>query len=195
MRCLFLLLAFSLLAACAATPDPRDLNATPQPAAPQPDPAALKDGLDSRYYVKAFHDIDELLEWTEYRDGIPGTPVAGLEHRAGKGEVLTSGYSDEVGAELTGYLRLPEAGSYQLQVTTNDGTRIYLGGARIHDDPKVAPDRTMKSEAFEIAVPGWYPLAVWYFERHNTSTLEVLWKTPASADFQSIPLDNLKHGG
>ena len=194
MRYLFSLLALCLLAACTGGYELSDPPAHPQAAAPQPDAASLKAGLASRYYIEVFNETDDLIDWAQDRNGIPGAPVIGLQHRVGKGEVLTSGYSDEVGAKLIGYLRLPEAGLYQLKVTTNDGVRIFLGGEMIHDDPQVAPDRIKKSRPFEVAEPGWYPLTVWYFEKHNTSTLWVLWKTPQAVDFQSIPLENLKHG-
>ena len=75
----------------------------------------------------------------------------------------------------------------------NDGVRIHLGRARVHDDPKVGKDRTRESKPIEITRPGWYRLEIWYFEKRNTSTLEVKWKTPGSERFTSIPAADLKH--
>lgn len=199
MRKILILLALGLVSAsvtaCVTDQQAMQTNATPQPAAPQPAPTALQDGLATLYYGATFDHVDDLMDWTEYRDGIPGSPVAGLEHRAGTDDVMTSGASDLVGAKITGYLQLPEAGSYRLQVTANDGVRIFLGDALVHDDPKVGPDRTTESAPFQITTPGWYPLTVWYFEKRGSSTLAVLWQTPQSGGFQSIPAENLKHGG
>lgn len=193
MRKLFLVLALSFLSACATGQGDANLNAAPQAANPQPDAASLKDGLATDYYATAFDHVNDLESWITYRDPNVGTPIVGLEHRAGKGDVLTSGSSDLVGVVIKGYLRMPEAGSYQLQVTTNDGVRIHLGGARIHDDPKVGPERTLESAPFQISEPGWYPLSIWYFEKRGSAVLEVLWKTPQSGGFTSIPAEDLKH--
>ena len=193
MRKLLLVMALGFLSACAGANQARDLNATPQPAQPQPEAAALKNGLAVTYFGASYSSIDEFWGWMDFREGTAGPPLTGLEYRRGKGKVLTSGAKDQVGAEITGLLRLPAAGSYRLSVTTNDGVRIHLGGARVHDDPKVGKDRTRESKPIEIAQPGWYPLEIWYFEKRGTSTLEVLWKTPNSDRFTSIPSADLKH--
>ena len=193
MRKLLLVLVLGFLSACAAGQGDANLNATPQAANPQPDAASLQDGLAVAYYASAFDHVNDLESWINYRNPNVGTPIVGLEHRAGKGDVLTSGSSDQVGAVISGYLRMPEAGSYQLQVTTNDGVRIHLGGARIHDDPKVGPERTLETTPFQIGEPGWYPLNIWYFEKRGSAVLEVLWKTPRSGGFTSIPAEDLKH--
>jgi hypothetical protein len=57
----------------------------------------------------------------------------------------------------------------------------------------VGPDRTVESAAFQITKAGWYPLKIWYFEKRGTSTMEILWKTPQSGRFKSIPTGDLKH--
>ena len=193
MRRLLLAVAIGFLGACAADTSKSTLNQQPLPADPQPAAAALKDGLAAHYYGASYNSVDEFVSWMDYREGYDGPPLNGLEHRAGKGNVLTSGSKNQVGALITGFLLIPEAGSYQLSVTTNDGVRIHLGGARIHNDPKVGPDRTVESAAFQITQAGWYPLKIWYFEKRGTSTLEVLWMTPQSSSFKSIPTADLKH--
>ena len=193
MRKSLIVLALVFLGACATEREEAGLNATPQPAAPQPDAAKLQDGLATHYYASAFDHIDELIDWTDYRDGQAGEPISGLSHRAGKGDVLTSGSSDRVGAVISGQLRIPEPGTYQLSVTVNDGARIYLGGALVHDDPKVGPDRTVESQPFQIGQAGWYPIKIWYYEKRGGSTLDVQWKTPGDAAFAAIPSEDLKH--
>jgi hypothetical protein len=179
MRKFLFVLALSFLGACAGGKEMRDLNATPQPAQPQPDAAALEDGLAVTYFGASYESIDDFWGWMDFREGVVGPPLTGLEYRTGKGNVLTSGSKDQVGAEISGLLLLPAAGSkdqvgaeisgllllpaagsYQLSVTTNDGVRIHLGGARVHDDPTVGKDRTRESAPFEISQPGWYPLRI-----------------------------------
>lgn len=193
MRKFLFVLALSFLGACAGGKEMPDLNATPQPVQPQPDAAALKDGLAVTYFNATYESIDDFWGWMGYREGVVGPPLTGLEYRTGKGNVLTSDSKDQVGAEISGLLLLPAAGSYQLSVTTNDGVRIHLGGARVHDDPAVGKDRTRESAPFEISQPGWYPLEIWYFEKRGTSTLKIQWKTPESDGFTSIPGADLKH--
>ncbi len=44
------------------------------------------------------------------------------------------------------------------------------------------------------AEPGWYPLSLWYFERKNTSTLELYWLKPGEEGRLSfVPADALAH--
>jgi hypothetical protein len=131
-----------------------DLNATPQPAQPQPDATALKDGLAVTYFGASYESIDDFWGWMDFREGVVGPPLTGLEYRTGKGNVLTSGSKDQVGAEISGLLLLPAAGSYQLSVTTNDGVRIHLGGAEKRGTSTLKVQwKTPESDGF-TSIPG-----------------------------------------
>jgi hypothetical protein len=150
----------------------------PLPAEPQPAEAELQPGLAVRYYAEFFRHIDQLIDWQEYEDGKEGPPLPNLDYRTGTGRVLTSERSDGTGAEITGFIKLDKAGGYTFNFRSNDGVRMWLGGVEILDDPDVHADRFSDLAEVEIFTPGWYPIKILYFERKNTSTLELYWLTP-----------------
>ncbi len=158
------------------------------------DASALKPGLGVTYYSVFVRSIRELIEWTDYKKGRKGPPIARLDNNVGKGDVLTSGQDDGVGAHITGYLRIDKPGSYVFLVNSNDGVRLSLGGKLIYEDPDVHPDR-LSDPPIEIdfAAPGYYPIDIWYFERKNTSTLELLWLAPGMEDFDFVPASAFFH--
>ena len=46
----------------------------------------------------------------------------------------------------------------------------------------------------EVATPGWYPIAVDFFERRITWTLRLLWRTPgADGDLVAVPAQAFAH--
>ena len=99
----------------------------------------------------------------------------------------------KMGAHITGFLLLEEPGTYRFQVTNNDGVRVHLGGARIHDDPRTGPARTSDPIPVEVTEPGFYDLEIWYFEKRGTATLELLWSAPGGNSFAEIPTSAMKH--
>lgn len=182
-------LAVLFLAACAS--DRAEVSSAPAPA--DIEPAALADGLSVRYVSATLNSIHELTEWLKYTQGEDGEPLETLTYHMDKGSVLTSGQQDLVGAHISGYLHFDQPGAYRFQVTTNDGVRIQLGGALLHEDPKVGFDRTSEPVPVEMSKPGWYALEIWYFEKKGTATLDILWSRPGRGHFESITAEVLKH--
>lgn len=154
---------------------------SPQPLAPQPAAEALLPGLAVTYYFNYFRHVNEIESWKGYREGKPGEPISMLNYNVGDGEVLTSGRTDGVGAEITGLIHLEESGTYAFAAQSNDGVRLEIGGVQVLEDPDVHADRYSDIAQLEVAEPGWYPIRVLYFERKNTSTLELYWQPPSLA--------------
>lgn len=167
--------------------------ANPQPASPQPDGSALEDGLAVQYYSGVFNDMSELEDVMELEPGEDGPAIPSLDYAVGVGNVLTSGSNDFVGAHIRGLIELADPGTYQFQVTSNDGVRVTLGGVVIHEDPTVHPDTTSPPIPVEIERPGWYPLDILYFEKKRTSTLKLHWQPPGASGFAAVPAAVLKH--
>ena len=168
---------------------------TPQPAAPQPADAELEGGLAVVYFFNDFRHVNEILEWQDYRDGKAGPPVPRLDYNVGVGEVLTSGETDGVGAEITGLIRLDTPGTYAFAAQSNDGVRLEIGGVPVLEDPDVHADRFSEIVQVQIGEAGWYPIKILYFERKNTSTLELYWQPPSdeSATMPLVPAEVLAH--
>ncbi len=165
------------------------------PAKVQPTAENLKPGLSVRYYGVKLNSIREFLEWMDYKDGTPGKPIPMLNYHVGQGNVLTSNSSDMVGANIKGLINFETSGTYTMMVQSNDGVRLNIGGKLIYEDPDVHADRFSDEIRLEISEPGWYPVHVLYFEKKNTSTLELYWDPPGPEDIDFVPAKAYGHLG
>ncbi len=165
-----------------------------QKANPQPSAQSLKPGLGVTYYHHKFNDTREITEWAKYKKGHKGEPILLLDYFVGDGEVLTSGRVDFVGADIRGFIKFPEAGTYTMAMHSNDGVDLTIGGKTIIKDPTVHADRFSDLVPVVISEPGWYPFRLLYFEKKITSTLELYWKPPGSTgDMEFVPEEAFAH--
>jgi len=154
----------------------------------------LKPGLAVCYMYELIRHIDQIAEWEKHRKCKPGAPLAILDFRVGEGKVLTSTSVDGVMAKITGFIHFDKAGTYKFAFESNDGVRLTIDGELIVEDPDVHGDRYSEVGAMEVATPGWYPLAIDYFERKGTSTLRFLWRPPGVEEgFPLVPAEALAH--
>ncbi|HTY69159.1 MAG TPA: PA14 domain-containing protein [Alphaproteobacteria bacterium] len=166
----------------------------PAPASPQPAADSLKPGLSVRYWPYAMHNVEEVARYSKssMMPGQKGAPLPGLDYDDNTGKVLSSNLTQEVGAEITGFIKFPAAGKYKLATNSNDGVRVFVGGAQLIDDPQI--HAMGLSDPAEITVQGgvWYPLRVLYFQRHGTWGLQLMW-APAGKDLAVVPNDAYAH--
>jgi hypothetical protein len=157
-----------------------------KPADPQPAADKVMPGLAVNYvFIKARH-VDEI---EAAGPGAPGKPLTLVDSQSGTGNVLTSNQPDGVGAFIRGYINFPTAGRWLMATQSNDGVRVRLSGQVIIEDPDVHTDQFSENAELNIATPGWYELAITYFERKNTSTLQLYWQKPGSSDFEVVPAE------
>jgi len=161
-----------------------------QPANPQPAADTTEPGLAVNYvFVMARHVDDIEAEGP----GEPGTPLPQLNYQNGAGNVLTSQQSDGVGALIRGFIDFPAAGRWLMTAQSNDGVRVRLAGTVVIEDPGVHADRFAPNAEINIAQPGWYEIAVTYFERKNTATLQLYWQPPGKNEFEIVPASAFSH--
>jgi hypothetical protein len=154
----------------------------------------LKPGLAVCYMYEFVRHVDEIAKWEKHRKCKPGAPLATLNSRAGADKVLTSGSDDGVMAKITGFIHLDKAGPYKFAFESNDGVRLKIDGELIVEDPDVHGDQYSDIGTMEVANPGWYPLAIDYFERKGTSTLRFFWRPPGvEGDMPLVPAEALAH--
>ncbi|MBE7637396.1 hypothetical protein GUA87_11115 [Sneathiella sp. P13V-1] len=165
------------------------------PASPQPTAENLKPGLAVKYYGVKLNSIRQFEEWMEYEKGKDGPPIPMLNYQVGTGDVLTSGANDLVGADITGFINFERTGNYTVMVHSNDGVRVTIGGKLVHEDPDVHADRFSDEITLEISEPGWYPVRILYFEKKNTSTLELYWDPPGPEEIDYVPATAFAHIG
>ncbi len=154
----------------------------------------LKPGLAVCYIYEYVRHVDQIADWEKHRKCEPGAPLAVLDYRVGDGTVLTSSSDNGVMAKITGFIHLEAAGAYKFAFESNDGVRLKIDGELIVEDPDVHGDQFSEVGAMEVANPGWYPLAIDYFERKGTSTLRFLWRPPGNeGDMTLVPAQALAH--
>jgi len=155
-----------------------------KPVDPQPAAGTLQPGLAVNYVdVKARH-VNEVEEAGE---GEPGPPLPQLNYQTGAGMVLTSDHADMIGARIRGFINFDQPGRWLMATQSNDGVRVRLDGKVVVEDPDVHADQFSMNAELNIATAGWYKLEVTYFERKNTSTLQLYWQRPGATEFEIVP--------
>lgn len=184
------LLAAGLLAASSvAAKDFTNLKiAEPQPAA-----SDLQPGLAVRYVFEKFDSLTDVENWTKGVKPVDGKPLPQLNYKVGDGEVLTSGKEDLVGAWIDGFIHLEKTGTYTFTAEQNDGLRLLIGGVKLHEDGNVLADRFSPALEVKIEKSGWYPISLLYFEKRNTSTLQLFWQPPGTEDMVLVPAKAFGH--
>ena len=161
-----------------------------QPVSPQPDPGQVAPGLAVTYYFQMFQDVSEVAGQS---GGEPGQPLAQIDDSPAQGApVLTSGKPMGVGAQIRGLIHLDKPGNYIFRVTSNDGVRVKLAGQVLCEDPGVHSDHTTAPVEVAVDQPGWYDLAVDYFQKKGTATLKLLWTPPGGGE-QPVPAEAFVH--
>ncbi|MCP5088305.1 MAG: hypothetical protein GY952_16055 [Rhodobacteraceae bacterium] len=176
----------ALVALCAGAGEARPLKL--KPAKPQPENVSA--GLAVEY---AFPDDVKSLRDAYIALGMgaePGTPLAGLDYLSSDSEpfALTSGQETKVAARIKGYLRFDTPGTYTLEVYSNDGLELSIGGSEVAKvDEKRACDPI---GAVEVHVPkaGWYELEALYWQRKGGSCLIMEWAAE-NGELETVPAE------
>lgn len=155
--------------------------------------ADAEPGLGVRYLIAKFNGISEIEQMATWKEPKAGAPLPMLNYNVGQGPVLSNRNKDLVGAFIDGYIRFEQTGTFILSVNYNDGVRLSIGGKEIFEDPFVAPDRFSPNLEVQIDEPGWYPISLIYYEKKNTSTLELYWRPPGREEFEFVPASAFSH--
>jgi hypothetical protein len=160
------------------------------PVEPQPAEDQLQPGLAVSYVEEYYNDISEMMG----AEGTPGEAVANLDAQPGRGEpVLTSGKSMGVGAFIRGLIKFDQPGTWTLLVNSNDGVQVTIGGQMVHVDPYKHSDAMSPPILFVVEEPGWYDIAIDYFQRKGTATLQLFWTAPDGAAEAIVPPEAFAH--
>jgi PA14 domain len=176
-------------ALAAATPVRAETISGLKPAEPQPTAQQLTPGLAVQYTHAMMRHLDEM----KGRKFEPGSPLTHLEWKMGEGAVLTSKGRQGVGAQITGLIHFEKPGLYGLELTSNDGIRLEIGGKLVHEDPVVHSDTTTDRIDLQVDKPGWYPIQIVYFQRKGTATLVLRWAGPGEKKMVKLPEKALAH--
>lgn len=183
------LLAFASLLVLS-TPVSAESFSDLKPVSPQPAADAVAPGLAVNYVAVRAQHVDDV---ESEGPGEPGEALPQLNYQSGPGNVLTSDRSDGVGALIQGLINFPDAGRWLMVTQSNDGVRVRVAGTVVIEDPDVHSDQYSANAEINVAEPGWYEIAVTYFERKSTSTLKLLWQPPGKSEFEVVPADAFAH--
>lgn len=94
--------------------------------------------------------------------------------------------------DFRGRLNIDDAGDYQFQVLSDDGSRLYLRGVEIINNDGHHPPRSAYSQKMRLE-KGSYPLRLSYFQGPRTAlALQLFYKGPGMASFRIIPQSMLR---
>lgn len=166
-------LGLSLIVATAAVAAPAKLT----PAGKQ---SGMKSGLNVKYAyagpppakIQTISQAQSMLKSAK-----PGSPLRGLDYRdTQEGQpVLTHKEAFNVAADISGYIKFPSAGVYQIEVWSNDGVDARISGQQV--GYYSGRQGCQGNVIMEVEVPkaGWYPLEVDYFQKYSTACLMMRW--------------------
>ena len=88
------------------------------------------------------------------------------------------------GHSFSGYLQVDKDGTYEFQTSSDDGSRLFIGGFPVVDNDGLHGRQVANGE-IPLKV-GFHEIRLDYFERGGQQSLEVKWKGPGF-DWRTIP--------
>ena len=169
--------AFALMLSGPAFAQPLQLA----PADPQPDAGDLKAGLAVSYGYPG--DVRTLSDATSaLRKGRNGPPLRGLSYEDNNdGDLtLTSRKAQKVAAGISGYIRFDAPGTYTVNVFSNDGISMSIGGQQVALYDEIHACEPAGEQEVSVPQAGWYALEATYFQRKGTACLVMDWNVGGS---------------
>ena len=97
--------------------------------------------------------------------------------------------TDNVSIRWSGYLDVPRDGEYTFYLSTDDGSRLYLGGAPVIDHWG-HHEATEKSATLRLS-KGEHPIRVDYYEEDGWASAHLEWSGPGIARTHALPVSPL----
>jgi outer membrane protein OmpA-like peptidoglycan-associated protein len=95
--------------------------------------------------------------------------------------------SENFSIRWTGQLLAPESGTYTIQITTDDGMRVWLGNVKILDYFKNQPVATYSVDV-NMEAGRTYPLKVEYYQANYDAVARLSWVLPSRPDVTPFPI-------
>ncbi len=103
--------------------------------------------------------------------------------------VAVSGIKEGFGLVFSGFIKVDEEGVYLFATTSDDGSKLYIGGDLVvHND---GLQSATTKQGYIALSPGYHPIRIEYFERGGDETLEVFWQQPGSSKLEPLPISAL----
>ncbi|MBL7698840.1 MAG: fibronectin type III domain-containing protein [Chitinophagaceae bacterium] len=129
-----------------------------------------RQGLNYKYVTGQFSTLPNFNTLPAVRQGIVDSVNTGTKFRTSQ---------DNYAILWTGYLFVPESSTYTFETNSDEGSRFYIDQGYAPDaEPLIDNDglHTATSKTAEITLTrGYHQIAVTYFERTGTETMELFW--------------------
>ncbi|MDR7327407.1 family 16 glycoside hydrolase [Catenuloplanes niger] len=83
-------------------------------------------------------------------------------------------------------LTAPSAGAYTFRLTSDDGSRLWIGDRLVIDHDGLHGVDPPKEGTIDLTA-GVHPLRIEHFERDGGQELRLAWRTPGAGDFETVP--------
>jgi YVTN family beta-propeller protein len=102
----------------------------------------------------------------------------------GKG-VISDGFS----VRWRGFIQAPATGTYRFQTISDDGIRVWIGGAPVIDNWTVHLSTTDTTADINLKAGQKTEIVVEYFDNTGTAIARLFWLTPGTTSFVTVPRD------
>jgi hypothetical protein len=118
----------------------------------------------------------------------PGKPLVGLSYLSSDDEpnALTSSQETKVAGRINGFIRFDEPGLYTLEVYSNDGLELRIGGLEVAKVDEKRGCDPIGAVDVRIKAAGWYELEGLYWQRKGGSCLIMEWSKDG-AELEEVP--------
>ena len=118
-------------------------------------------------------------------------PVVDFDDPVGGTDVYAVGQSDSVMAVWTGFVTVETTGSYAFCFRGDDGLRLWVDGAMFASGWWTKTAATMHCASKWVDAGATYPIRIEWYQAVGATAAQLLWKTPADADYSTIPTSAL----
>jgi hypothetical protein len=137
-----------------------------------------KGGLDYRYFEGMWNKLPDFSSLTEKSKGrIYAIDLTSFDRR-----------NANFAAEFFGYIKIEKGGKYNFFISSNDGSRLYIGDILVVDNDGVHGDFEKQGQI--NLKPGMHPIKIEYFDGGGIQALQMQYKGPGVSR-QTIPADKL----
>ncbi len=152
-------------------------------------PRGAKAGLKVEYYAlsapTALPDFSTLVPYASEIAALIDYPSTG-------GDFAGSGRADNVGAVYTGWIDIPTSGFWTLGLTSDDGSKLWIGDDLVVDNDGLHGMVTVRGTRALSA--GKHALRVEFFEAGGGAGLQMRWSGPGQST-AAVPASRLFYGG
>ena len=152
-------------------------------------PLGAQPGIAVSYYaLSAPTSLPDFGALTPYASEI----VQEIYYPSSGGTFAGSGRADDVGAVYTGWLDVPVSGFWTLELTSDDGSRLWIGDDLVIDND--GQHGMLKVRGTRPLGAGKHQLRIEYFEAGGSAGLQLAWSGPGQST-AIVRASNLFNGG